>query len=194
MQNLKISLRFFSYYIVLLFFFFSNSLAGQNKTELNKIDSLSLLEYSTLYKNISEGDSLLSVLSLNAYLKKGKSGKDSIKIIKGYRYFMVFSDEYSQKLKYSDTIINITNKNHYGWFYKDAMFFKAISLYETNDYENALHYFIKVKELNKTKDIDEELDVAVDINIGIIKNRLGYYKEALKLFNRGMILLSDTPR
>lgn len=182
-------------YLILVFFYLSilnGNVFSQNGQDELKIDSLSKLDYSILKQNFYGDDDKLSLLSSNAYLKKGKETNDTLKIIQGYRYLFFSYENLDAQITYLDNILEITKTKQFRRKHLSALFLKGLSYYNANKYEEALNYYIKVKNLNKENNFDEELDVNVDLKIGVLKHRLGNYKESLKAFLKAYNFYNST--
>ncbi|WP_452600660.1 helix-turn-helix domain-containing protein [Pontimicrobium sp. MEBiC06410] len=161
------------------------SLHAQHRQKQSKIDSLSYLDYKTLKSNIIKNDSISLFQNISAYIKKGKRNNDTARILRGYRFYIVHSEDNYVNIKYCDSMIRLSSEDNFRNNHFSALFLKAINLYNINNYESALNSYIELKRINKTKDFNEDLDVTLDVNIGTIKKRLGYYEESLQLFLRG---------
>jgi AraC-like DNA-binding protein len=185
-MNKIIPLTYFfnKYTPVLILLLVSYLTFGQSQIDIDKIDSLSKLDYKTLNKNIFEKDSTLSILSANAFLKKAKSKKDTFKILYGFNRFIY----QKKKTSYVDSIISLLKDNKNEAYRDDlstAFFSKGAYFYDKYDFQKSLDNYIAAGRIKPGYDID--------MSIGLIKNRIGEYKEALKLFKKGERFLSKNP-
>lgn len=152
---------------------------SQDIENLKKIDSLSYLEYNELFKHVNIEDTINSILSIKAYLRKAKREKDTLRQAIAYRNLYIFNRLKSDNF-YADSIISITKNKHYKNYPKYGYFFKGIKLYNDGNYKNALDYFIEARKSAEQEDID------VENYIAILKSRLGYNEEALTIYRKVM--------
>ena len=165
---------FFRNNLILLFFCFSYLSFSQNVKEIQVIDSLSLLDYNILTTNIKSNDSLLAGNSLRAYLHKAKRHSDTLQI---YRAFLLLYKR-QKHIKYLDSIIGLLHGSNPKFNKKlsIAYFGKGGYFYRKRQFNESLKNYLKANELLPGFDID--------MNIGLIRNRIGEYDEALRSFQR----------
>lgn len=165
-----------SKFILLPFFLLLNYLAfSQGQIKNVKIDSISRLDYDTIQKSIIGKDSLLSHLAIKAYLKKGRKEKDTTRILFAFKRFIYLKNQ----IHYADSVFFLLRNNKNKKFYKDLSniyFTRGLSYYNNYEFEKALNCYISAGKIMHGYDID--------FNIGLIKNRIGEYREALTLFKK----------
>ncbi len=165
---------FFHNSLIRLFFCFSYLTFSQNVKEIKIIDSLSLLDYNILNTNIKSNDSLLVANSLRAYLHKAERHSDTLKT---YRAFLLLYKQQNH-IKYLDNIIGLLHKSSpkFNKQLSIAYFGKGRYFYRRHQFNESLKNYLKANELLPGFDID--------MNIGLIRNRIGEYDEALRSFQR----------
>ncbi len=177
-QNVKMHLHRIICFAFLIFGHISFTQTKNKKV----IDSLSQLSFNVFEKHFDKDyfDSLTDFTYAIALLKKAKRSNDTILMADAYYYL---SDMYSNenRLEYADSIINLTkNLKHYSYPFTGYSQ-KANFYYDQGKYDLALDFLLKCYD--SSLEIDDKLNAAISQqNIGLIKNKIGERKEALKIF------------
>ncbi len=140
------------------------------------------------YENVT--DSSLASFYASKYLNLAKKEKDTFKIMNGYYFFSIFN-QLNLSLKYSDSILEISNnKNHSSKDYPARAYLsKAMIFYDNGDFKSALDYFINVNK-EALKYNDQYLLFTSNNSIGILKSRLGENKASLKILKESFAFFS----
>ncbi|MBQ4821831.1 helix-turn-helix domain-containing protein [Aquimarina sp. MMG016] len=130
------------------------------------------------YYDYKGKDTLQASEYAKMYLAKAKQEKDSIKIADGY-YYLSWVNNNTIALQYGDSILNVT-KNYPSKIYPTyAYIVKATVYYNISNYKEAFEYYIKINEEAKKYD-NTYFIYWSELNIGILRSRLGDHKNALK--------------
>ncbi|WP_271784923.1 AraC family transcriptional regulator [Aquimarina algiphila] len=173
------------------FFFVLISSFAQNNEEkflitenINKFkipDSLQNQTYKSLKTRFHKHSNSFEKANLYArsYIKKSLIAKDSIEMARGYFLLSSISHD-SLIISYLDRAIDLS-KNFHSKYYPALLYYsKGDYYFENANYKEALdNYFISY---NMTKDNNPVLAYDSKFNIGSLKNRVGKYKEAQKIF------------
>jgi len=124
-----------------------------------------------------------------AYINKGKEDKEFSKIGLGYYFLSLMNDE-RKTIQYIDSALfyneKISNNRLQVIYYSK----KGDLLYNTGDYKEALNSYLNAKKyINKEVSVYNASDI--DYNIGLIKLRIGDFKEAQKSFKESYQLHID---
>ncbi|WP_075344649.1 AraC family transcriptional regulator [Tenacibaculum agarivorans] len=185
-------IKFFSskaiFFLLLIISFESYS---QNQTDT--LSNKSFRELSDKFNSNLKDTNKLNLYA-RAFLKKSKLEFDTLRIARGYHYFYFINKENSIGLLYLDSIIRVTNKKKYELYPLTAYNLKGRYYFNIHNYEKSLEYLFKVKEVNQKQYYSDEVEVQINHFIGLIKSRLGEYREALNLFlnNKKYISNKDT--
>ncbi|WP_298508841.1 helix-turn-helix domain-containing protein [uncultured Kordia sp.] len=116
------------------------------------------------------------------YLKKAKKSGEKRFIGRGYYLFTIRNTDKKEKLQYLDSTIYATKDvKSDPVFPVQAYMFKGFLLSGSNDYEQALDYFVLAESVAKFKN-DLSSQYYIKYNIALLKRFLGEYKEAEALF------------
>lgn len=148
-------------------------------------DSLQKRSYKELFEsfNVNYSDTSKAKIFAKAYLHKAKNENDTIKIANGYSQLAsIYSlNDFSISLKYSDSIIlltqNIINPIYPGFGYM----IKGLCLFELGSYKEALENYIIAYDYSKKNKKTEQL-FYIKNAIGELKYFWGNYSEALDIF------------
>ncbi|UGU14444.1 helix-turn-helix domain-containing protein [Sinomicrobium kalidii] len=174
-------------FIVISFIFvlLNDSLHGQTDAFIQQLDSLKHYTYKDLSTKFydHEADSSVAVVYANTYLYRAKKDKDTIKMVDGY-FFMTEINRDSIAIKYSDSIINLTQNIKGDKYYPFYGYLTRANLFFTKrKFKNALDDYLRANEhLNQWE--ESYLDYVVKHNIGLLKSRMGEYEEAMTIFKR----------
>lgn len=155
------------------------------KAQLNKESQMNNLiqkDYDFLIKRADEKQQRESSnLFKKAWLYKAKKENNNLQQINAYRAIML-NCELNKKINYADTIISIAKKTKNNLVIGNAMLTKGIVHYEKKELVEALNnYLIALNHLEKTNDV--YAINKVKYTIAQTKYYLGFYDEAIKIFN-----------
>lgn len=174
--------------LLFLFFLIINTFcfAQQNQQEIQNTitDSLLKLPYKELrvnYKKYEYTDINKASIYAEAYIKKGKLKKDSIKIAIGYSYLAYLLEDRDSKIKYADSIILVTKNSTHKGFPTEGYLIKGYYYHEWGDYQKALTNFLDAYPISVRKNNIEE-QLYIQNFIAILKDRWGNYEEALVVY------------
>ncbi|AXG69088.1 helix-turn-helix domain protein [Kordia sp. SMS9] len=147
------------------------------------LDSLNKKSYNELMHNIyvflSKNDTLNISAYSDAYLKKAKFEKDSMRIAEAYHYKAASTQIDELILKYLDTSLIYSEKNE-GFIVPASTYLTKSVIYSRKlNYKKALNYFLLAHNASKRNNNDYYACLA-KYNIGVIKSRIGLHKEALE--------------
>ncbi|WP_073410126.1 helix-turn-helix domain-containing protein [Flavobacterium johnsoniae] len=167
---------------VLLFLLLSELLTAQ-KTADRFRDSLLFKTYTYLDDKVYEhkNDSLKASPYLYAYLKKAKQEKNYQEIVNAYQN-MLHQSPMNLRLKYADSMVLAAVKSKANELIGSANLSKGIVYYSQKNYVKAYDYYIRANEsISKTD--NDYLIYKTKYHIAQIKYYLGFYDEAISLFN-----------
>ena len=84
-------------------------------------------------------------------------------------------------MSYADSIITYSKNIEHHFYPYIAYKLKGHYYYELHEFEKALDYYLRALEIAKDKRNEKE-EINIQMNIGILKEKIGKNKEALKLF------------
>jgi len=167
---------------VLLLLFLIKSLTAQN-TPSTIPDSLIFKSYGYLDDKIYQykNDSLKSSPYLYAYLRKARREKNYEELVNAYQN-MLHQSPMTLRLKYADSMVQTAVKSRSNELIGSAQLSKGIVYYSQKNYVKAYDYYIKANEsISKTE--NDYLIYKTKYHIAQIKYYLGFYDEAISLFN-----------
>jgi len=170
------------HYFLVLFSAFPSLLFSQQKQE----KSFSEIRNSYEKRTIDDIDAMPYV---KLYIQKAKREGNLQKLIQGYRDARQF--DYHNKIKYADSAIKVSFK--YGVsdeISKDYLSKGIIYYFYQKKYKLALDQYLKAYEYSKGSK-DQYNHYKVIYHLGIVKEHLGYYEEALEHFRDCMIFYSS---
>ncbi|WP_159476352.1 tetratricopeptide repeat protein [Chryseobacterium sp. 18068] len=170
---------------LVLFSAFSHLLFSQQKKEKT---------FSEIRKNyekmtIDDADAMPYV---KLYIQKAKRENDHLKLIQGYRDGRQF--DYYNKIKFADSALTISTK--YGTsadISKDHLSKGIIYYFYQKKYKLALDQYLKAFEYSKGSE-DGYHHHKVIYHLGIVKQHLGYYDDALEHFQDCVTFYSSEPK
>ncbi len=167
---------------VLLILFLAKSLAAQ-KILNREADSLISKTYAYLDDKIyeSKNDSVKASPYLYAYLNKAKKEKNYKETVNAYQN-MLHQSPMNLRLKYADSMVQTAVKSRSNELIGSAELSKGIVYYSQKNYVKAYDYYIKANE-NISKTENDYLIFKTKYHIAQIKLYLGFYDEAISLFN-----------
>lgn len=134
--------------------------------------------YGLYYKSFAKKKEI-AALYANTYIKKAKSNNDSINLAYGY-YNLAYLLRSSLANNYMDSIISITKDRDGKTFPSSAYFSKGSFFYKKRAFKKALDNYILANEYAR-KNYNPDLIFKINHDIGLLKDRIGEYEEALKL-------------
>lgn len=145
-------------------------------------DSLRTKDYDYLFDRIEghNNNTPIQSIYLSAFLNKAKSEKHWEEIVNGYKNYMHYSSG-DLKLTYADSMIYTANKSKDESLIGSAYLSKGIVYYGQKNHIQALdNYLIANGYISKTS--DDYQKYKVQYSIAHIKYYLGFYGEAIALF------------
>ncbi|WP_430412370.1 helix-turn-helix domain-containing protein [Kordia sp.] len=173
------------YYIIASFLLISFPIYSQ-KQILKDSDSLLQKDFKELRTQFYETNSdVKASLYADAYLKKAKHLEDSKRIIEGY-YYKGLMDSDSLKMKYIDSLtqLSVKRKDHY--LMENALIIRAGDFFQAQSYKKALNLYVKAEQYAKKSNNDRML-FNINYNIGITYNIIGDYENALKTLKKSLV-------
>ncbi|WP_407487485.1 AraC family transcriptional regulator [Elizabethkingia anophelis] len=134
------------------------------------------------YENLKENDEkALSTVSL--LIAKAKKEKSNEELMHAYEDAVYYSSKNENKIIYADSTIAIAKKTLNNDLISRSYLGKGIIYYyNLKRYKYALYEYLKAYEYSK-KGNDNYQKNKVIYHLGIVKSYLGYYNDALELFN-----------
>lgn len=145
-------------------------------------DSLSKYSYFELDDLIhsSEKDSLKNAVYLNYYLQKAKRENNNERLSTYYKNY-VFYQKQENRIAFIDSAFHYAYKTNDKALIGDTYRAKGLVYYNVKDYRQTLNNYLKANDyISQTNDIYKKH--RIKYLIGIIKNYLGNYEDAEKLF------------
>lgn len=160
------------------------------------IDSLSQKSYEELEAKFRAGapDVRKTAFYAHYYLQRAKKEKDPIRIAQGY-YLQcaIINIENPVILKYADSIIEITEDLNDKVFPAKGYFLRGFYYSKKNNYQKALEsYELAYKYALSRENYVQLSDIMY--SIGILKNAIGDYEEALADFKRYFQFIEERNR
>jgi AraC-like DNA-binding protein len=172
-------------YFLVLFSAFSHLLFSQQKKERTFGEIRKHYEKMTI-------DDVDAIPYVKLYIQKAKSENNLQRLIQGYRDGRQFDRH--NKIKYADSAIAVSLK--YGTsddISKDYLSKGIIYYFYQKKYKLALDQYLKAYEYSKGSE-DEYHHHKVIYHLGIVKEHLGYYDEALEHFQDCVTFYSSQPK
>ncbi|WP_299243560.1 tetratricopeptide repeat protein [uncultured Aquimarina sp.] len=135
--------------------------------------------YYRYYNSFINKNKKAAAIYASTYIEKAKIEKDTIRLAEGY-YSMSFVMDKSFINVYMDSIIVITKNINDTRFPSSAYFFKGSVFYNKRAFKKALDNYILANDYAR-KNYNPDLILNVNHDMGLLKDRLGNYKEALRL-------------
>ncbi len=172
------------------------SLLSTANVASQSIDSLSQNSYEELEAKFRAGfpDASKTAFYAHYYLKKAKKEKDPARIAQGYYLqYALINIESPVILKYADSIIELTKDVSDQVFPAKGYFLKGFYYSKKNNYQKALEsYEVAYKYALERENYVQLSDIMY--NIGILKNAIGDYEEALIDFKRFFQFIQERNR
>ena len=117
------------------------------------------------------------------YLNKAKKENRYSEIIQGYKDIIFYTKERDKKLAYANSCVSYALKSNDNELISKAYLGKGIIYYFFyKQYQPALDEYLKAYEHSKKTD-NPYLKKTIIYHLGVVKSYLGYYDDALNLFN-----------
>ena len=172
-------------YFLVLFSAFSHLLFSQQKKETT---------FSEIRKNYEKMtiDDMDAMPYVKLYITKAKNENNLQRLIQGYRDGRQF--DYHNKIKYADSAIAVSMKHGTSDdISKDYLSKGIIYYFYQKKYKLALDQYLKAYQYSKGSK-DEYHHHKVIYHLGIVKEHLGYYDEALEHFQDCVAFYSLEPK
>lgn len=172
-------------YFLVLFSVFSHLLFSQQKKEST---------FSEIRKNYGKMtiDDMDAMPYVKLYIRKAKMENNFQRLIQGYRDGRQF--DYHKKIKYADSAIAVSLKHgSKDDISKDHLSKGIIYYFYQKEYKLALDEYLKAYQYSKGSQ-DEYHHHKVIYHLGVVKEHLGYYDEALEHFEHCATFYSSKPR
>lgn len=163
-------------YIVILFFCFA--VVFCQKSDFN--------EYAQLrkkYENYPDSD-IRALPHINLYIAKAKQEKNYQRLFQGYKDAVMYSVTKEEKLVYSDSAVFAAKTSGNNDLISVAHLGKGVVFYYNyKKFKKALDEYMVAYEYSKHSK-DEYFKHKILYHIGVVKSYLGYYENALALFEK----------
>ena len=154
-------------------------LVGSLCTAQNSITQYTLIQET--YENLPENDSG-ALPSVIRNIALGKKNQNFRHLVYAYEDAVYYSPQKTAKLKYADSAIGAAVKTQEPALISKAYLGRGIVYYfNFRKYNNALHEYLSASEYAE-KSGDEYLIYKVKYHIGVVRNYLGYHREAIPFF------------
>jgi len=168
--------------LCLIFSFFSQAQTQSSSKVLDTHEIKTYGELKILITDKSTTDSISKIYA-NKYLRKAKIENNQLQIAAGYDFLRQYEKNDQSKIRYLDSIIKLTKKTRDSCYPERAFFYRGI-IYHTNEkFKRALDDYISANEFAKEKG-NQKVIQNTSFNIGILKNKMGDYEEALPYFKK----------
>ncbi|NML70776.1 AraC family transcriptional regulator [Chryseobacterium sp. RP-3-3] len=134
------------------------------------------------YEDLEKND-IRALPYVNQYIRKAKNEANFAKLVQGYRDAVLFTPSEQKKLVYADSTIYAALRSGDNDLISIAYLGKGIIYYfNFIKFKPALDEYVKAYQYSKNTK-DEYLKHKILYHLGVVKNYLGYYKEAIEHFN-----------
>lgn len=144
-------------------------------------DPPTYVEIRRHYENLQKND-FRALPHVNRYIAKAKKESNYTQLVQGYRDAVLFNPSEYKKLSYSDSMIGAalqsSNKDLVSVSYLGK---GIIYYYNFKKFKPALDEYVKAYQYSKSSN-DEYLKHKVIYHLGMVKNYLGYYEDAIVHF------------
>lgn len=169
----KFTLVYFFFYCFLGISFSQNNSEGINAKDFKEFYKLYFVgkNYSIKKENV------------NKWIHLNKVKGNVVEVMTGYQVAsgLYLDDNFDIIFKYCDSILSISEGNEKFNFYTSSAYVKkGNTSYSIRDYTSALEYYLlALKYANNDHNI-----YSINFSIGLLKDRIGNYNEALDLFEK----------
>ena len=140
-------------------------------------------ELSKKYENYKDSDTR-ALPYVNLYIAKAKKEKNYPELFQGYKDAVMYSNTKEQKLKYADSTITVAKLSGNENLISIAYLGKGVVYYYNyKKFQQALDEYIKAYQYSENSK-DQYFKTKILYHIGLVKTYLGYYEDALKIFEK----------
>lgn len=170
-------------FIIILFLNSLYSLCQENEVRQQPKDTLQEKTYDELYTYAyynSENDTLFDLYT-NAFMRKAYKNKDTLKIATGY--YIITYEEKERHFKCNDSLIKYATyikANDWLW---TAHYNKGNYFNKQRNFKKAFESKVKAYEFAVKYGNKEYQDMSI-VSLGLLKERIGKYNEALKDYKK----------
>jgi AraC-like DNA-binding protein len=170
--------------LAIVFLIYTTFSIAQENIKFVIPDSLKNISYKELVNKFYENkpNSLKSKLYAYTYLQKGKLDNSELKIAQGYHFVCFANENNPLQLIYIDSAIYIAKKMKNSDYQAMSYAMKGNYFYTKRNFKEALNNYVFGSGLAKESNI-KELEYQINLSIGLLKTRLGYYDESFTIFN-----------
>ena len=163
--------KYIFHFLLIIFIFQHGILKAQSYEDLRK-----------KYFSIEENNEA-ALGSVNDFINKAKKEKNNEQLVLGYEDGIYYSASSDRKLIYADSSIAAAKKTSNNDLISRSYLGKGIVYYyNLKKYSQALDEYLKAYEYSKKGNDDYQKNKVI-YHLGIVKSYLGYYNDALELFN-----------
>ncbi|AJW62907.1 Tetratricopeptide repeat protein [Elizabethkingia miricola] len=163
--------KYISYFLLLIFIFQVENLKAQSYDDLRK-----------KYENLEENDER-ALSTVKVLIQKAKKEKNNEELMHAYEDAFYYSSTAENKFIYADSSIAVAKKTMNNDLISRAYLVKgSIYYYNYKKYKSALDEYLKAYEYSKKGNNDYQKNQLIYF-LGVVKSYLGYYNDALELFN-----------
>jgi len=171
---------------IILGIFMLSAVHGQHQEFLDSIDQLSFRKIDNLTVIFGrQNDTIRQRLAARYLINKSKKNSDHYYLARGYQTMYELSLNPSEKLKYSDSMLNSATLNGNKRLLSDANYCFANSLYTLGKYRDALENFAKAYDFANESNYSSKL-LSIETRTAAIKNLLGRHYEALEIYKTSL--------
>ncbi|MBW1295744.1 helix-turn-helix domain-containing protein [Aquimarina litoralis] len=172
--------------LTFLFFIFLSSIILAQETNFDQkfLDSIQSLKYFELYQSFikyKDQEPLKAHIYADAYLKKAKNEENTYFIAHGWILLAEYYKETSVYLTYTDSIIQLTEKNYSKEFPARAYILKGEYFYRKQLFAKALRNYGLANQVAMQK-TNPRMIYESNRAVGVLNSDLGFHEHALKLF------------
>lgn len=144
-------------------------------------DPPTYVEIRRHYENLQKND-VRALPNVNRYIAKAKKESNYTQLVQGYRDAVLFNASEYKKLSYSDSMIGAALQSRNKDLVSVSYLGKGIIYYYNfKKFKPALDEYVKAYQYSKSSN-DEYLKHKVIYHLGMVKNYLGYYEDAIVHF------------
>lgn len=148
--------------------------------------TISYADIRKKYENLEKEDKN-ALPYVNAFIEKAKKENNLEKLCLGYKDAVYYTKDAGVKLSYADSTIAAAFKSGKDELISDAYLGKGIIYYfNFRKFQLASDEYVKAHQYAVKTD-DEYLKKKIIYHLGVVKSYLGYYDNALQLFNQSIV-------
>ena len=165
---------------------FATCWCQNNLDNINLPDSLRTKNFQDLYSgfiNSYKENPDLGRVYAEAFKEKGRRENDALSMARGFHYITYTLDRNEVYLNYLDSIIILTKKLNDYTYPAESFLLKGDYFFKKRSFKDALDNYILANKWARKKN-NERVNYLSNYSIGILKNRVGEHKDALKIFRK----------